>query len=257
MLPIANAIHESIERLRPTLEDLAVTKQRIQQQLTPLVQQFSETYGPAITRLAKHAKKWQEEQKISVTEMAEHGWFPNWHTFFFEPEEDYNNLDEFMITHLDQCWYELKENIIEHCPKRKDILEVAFALHEQENYIASIPLLLTQSDGICSEEFTYFFSKDNKTKERASDQIIRQAESNEIAINFLSEILLEPFKVDLQITQSSSKYSKAAKGKGPNRHGIIHGSRKHLDYGSRINGYKAISFLAFIVYTVKDEFKKT
>ena len=74
-------------------------------------------------------------------------------------------------------------------------------------------------------------------------------------MNFLSEILLEPFKVDLQISQGSSRASKA-KEKGPNRHGIIHGSRKHLDYGSKINSYKAISFLAFLVFTTKDAFKE-
>ncbi len=256
ILPIANAIEEGIESMRPTLEVIALAAERFRQQYGPIMQQFAATYGPKIVEFTEQAKKWQAEQKISVTAMAEQGWFPNWYTFFFRPENEYNNLDDLMIAHIDGCWNELKEKIITHNPKRKHILEVAFKLHEEGNYIASIPLLLTQSDGICSEEFTYFFTKDHNTGRTAADEIIHQAENNELAVNFLSEILIEPFKVDLQIKKGSSKTSKSAKEKGPNRHGIIHGSRKHLDYGSDINGYKAVSFLAFIVYAVKDEFKK-
>jgi hypothetical protein len=256
ILPIATAIQEGIESMRPTLEAIASAAERFRQQYGPIIRQFAEAYGSKIVEFAEQAKKWQVEQKISVTAMAERGWFPNWYTFFFRPEKEYDNLDALMMAHIDECWNELKTKIIMHNPKRKHILEVAFKLHEDGNYIASIPLLLTQSDGICSEEFTYFFTKDPNTGKTAADEIIHQAENNELAVNFLSEILIEPFKVDLQIKKSASKASKAAKGKGPNRHGIIHGSRKHLDYGSDINGYKAVSFLAFIVYAVKDEFKK-
>ena len=37
-----------------------------------------------------------------------------------------------------------------------------------------------------------------------------------------------------------------------NRHGILHGDENYLDYGSKINAYKAFSFLAFIVFSTKD-----
>lgn len=251
----ANSIQDSINSMRPSLEAFAVTADKFQKQFALFIEQFSETYGTKIAEFAKQAKKWQEKQKLNVSEMAAHGWFPNWFTFFFQPKEKYDNIDDFMIAHIDQCWDELKIQIIKHSPKRKHILEVAFALHEQGNYIASIPLLLMQSDGICSEEFTYFFTKDHQTGKKASDEIIYQAENSQLVVNFFSEILLEPFKVNLQISQSASKASKIAKKNGPNRHGVIHGSRKHLDYGSKINGYKAVSFLAFIVYAIKDEFK--
>jgi hypothetical protein len=38
----------------------------------------------------------------------------------------------------------------------------------------------------------------------------------------------------------------------PNRNGILHGSRKHLDYGTEVNSLKALSLLAFVVYCFDD-----
>jgi len=227
-------------------------------------------YLPKIKEDIKKAHKWQKEQKIYVTQLAEIGWFPNWHTFnyylktfSYHLENDSEEIDNFMISIIDKNWQDIKEKILILVPNREKILQTAFKLHEEENYIASIPLLLSQSDGICSEEFRHFFSKDIVTTEdgteikmNAGDEIIKQVENGELAVDFFTEILLEPFKVNLQISSSSSKASQRAKTKGPNRHGIIHGSRKHLDYGTKINGYKALSFLAFIVYTIKDNFKE-
>jgi hypothetical protein len=255
MLPFATAIQENIERMRPALGAIANAVEIFIQQCAPLVKQFTETYWPKIEEFAKGVRKWQEDQKISVAGMAKQGWFPNWFTFFSQIGD--KSLDDFMIDHIDQCLDILKQKIVEFSPERKHILEAAFRLHEEGNYIASIPLLLTQSDGICSERFTYFFTKDPSTGNKASDEIIQQSERGEFAASFFTEIMLEPFKVKLQICEGASKASKKAKAKGPNRHGILHGSRKHLDYGTKINGYKALSFLAFIVFTVKDVLKKT
>lgn len=250
---IAKGINATIERMQPTIAVFTQAFENFQKKYEPLFKGFISVIGEMVER----AKAWQKEQKVSVSAMAEEGWFPNWFTFFYTPEEKCNSFDDLMIGQIDDCWEELQNKIIEFVPNRKHILEVAFDLHAQGNYIASIPLLLSQSDGICSEEFTHFFSKDNETGLRANAEIIKQAINNELTIDFFSEILLEPFKVNLQLSKSSSKASRAAKEKGPNRHGIIHGSRKHLDYGSKVNGYKALSFLAFIVFTVKDQFKKT
>ena len=177
-----------------------------------------------IRYFADAADKWQTSQKQNVRLMAEYGWFPNWLTFFYKPEQEVENIDQLMIMHLDDCWSEVTKRIIELCPDRKHILEAAFELHKQGNYIASIPLFLSQSDGICSEEFTYFFTKDSKTGNTASDEILQQFEKGELVVDFITEILIEPFKIKTQLSQGSSKSSRAAKGNGPNRHGIIHGS---------------------------------
>lgn len=255
--PFVHVIQEATQKIGPIIQKIAIVSDGFLREYSPAIIKFAETVGTISLEFAKKAQEWQKVQKVNVIYLAEMGWFPNWGTFFYYPSEEHKTADDLMISQIDEDWDDLKVKILELSPNRKPILEVAFKLHEEGNYIASIPLFLSQADGICSEEFTHFFSKDSTTGNRASDEIIKQAENSEIVTNFLSGILLEPFKVDLQISKGSSRASKAAKAKGPNRHGIIHGSRKHLDYGTKINGYKAFSFLAFIIFSVKDEFKKS
>ena len=250
--PYAIALQEAAIRVQPVINAYAIEIEKARRKYAPMILEMQK----AAAKAAAQAIKWQEEKKIFVSAMAENGWFPNWYTFFAHPE-DHTSLDDFMVFHIDECWKEIKEKMHDFCPNRKHILDVIFELHEQKNYIASIPLIFSQADGICGEEFTYFFSADQNTKKRASDEILEKFDGGDIQLNIFTEVLLEPFKTKLQLANGSSKSSKAYKSKGPNRHGIIHGSKKHLDYGSKINGYKAISFLAFLVYTTKDEFKKT
>ena len=251
LAPYARAFYKSMEGLQPIFQAYAKEAEKIRRSFEPIAKSLAES----ATHLAIQAKKWQEKQKITVIEMTENGWFPNWFTFLYYYDQDNDSLDDFMISHLDDNWEEIEKKIIDFCPNRSHILKVAFDLHKIGNYIACIPLIMSQSDGICNEEFSYFFSKNNNTGKKASDEIIEKADSGEIVTNLFTELLLEPFKVDLHISKASTKASRH-KTKGPNRHGIIHGSRKHLDYGTKINSYKALSFLAFIVYTTKDEFKK-
>lgn len=247
---------ENIDEFRVAMQSAAKSAANFLQQHAPAIRGFLNDLVFIAKEIVEQANKWQHETKVTVAWLAENGWFPNWYTFNYSDFEQYKTIDDFMIHQIDSSWEGLTEKILELSPQRAHILKMAFQLHKEENYIASIPLLLAQSDGICSEEFTHFFSKDALTGRRASDEIIHQAENNELVVNFISEVLLEPFKVDLQLSKGSSRHSKADKAKGPNRHGILHGSRKHLDYGSKVNGYKAFSFLAFIVYTTKDQFKK-
>lgn len=253
MQPYITAMQQTAVKMQPVIQAYAIEIEEVRKKYAPIALEIQkkavEFYAQAI--------KWQEEKKIHVSLMAENGWFPNWFTFFCQPKNNDNSLDDFMVAHIDECWDEIKKKMDELCPNRKEIFRVIYDLHEKENYVASIPLIFTQADGICGEEFTYFFSADHKTKKKASDDILEKFYDGEIQLNIFTEFLLEPFKTELQLSNGSSKYTKPYKLKGPNRHGIIHGSRKHLDYGTKINGYKALSFLIFLIYTTKDEFKKT
>lgn len=75
-------------------------------------------------------------------------------------------LDNRMIGYLDDASDELAARTLALYPERAAILRVAFDLHRAENYIASIPLMLTQVDGICAQHLSksYFFPKQNASK---------------------------------------------------------------------------------------------
>lgn len=252
ILNLKKGVEVIAEKMAPTINKIAQIQQALHKQYDPILSAIQKALPEGIEQLAKKAREWQEQQKQDVRLMAENGWYPNSLLFFYHPSnEEINNLDSLMTSFFDESWDELTKEIINLCQNRKHILETAFKLHKEENYIASIPLFISQSDGICGEEFGSFFTK-NSNKPKASEQIIKDFDEGILDKGFFGEILLEPLKLKSSpITQHSSK-----KSKGPSRHGILHGDKKHLNYGTKVNSYKALSFLAFIAFTTKEELKK-
>lgn len=252
ILSFKKGVEVIAEKMAPTINKIAQIQQELYKQYYPILSAIQKALPEGIEQLAKKAREWQEKQKQDVRFMAENGWYPNSLLFFYHPSnEEINNLDALMTSFFDESWDELTKQIINLCQNRKHILETAFKLHKERNYIASIPLFISQSDGVCGEEFGSFFTKNNN-KPKASEQIIKDFDEGVLDKGFFGEILLEPLKLKSSpISQHSSK-----KSKGPSRHGILHGDKKHLKYGTKVNSYKALSFLAFIVFTTKEELKK-
>jgi hypothetical protein len=63
-------------------------------------------------------------------------------------------LDNRIIGYLGDARDELAARTLALSPERAAILRGAFDLHWAENYIASIPLILTQVDGICAQHLS-------------------------------------------------------------------------------------------------------
>jgi hypothetical protein len=133
---------------------------------------------------------------------------------------------------------EIHTDLVRNYPERAHIIDMAFRLHKDGNYIACIPLFLAQTDGICAQQIkSYLFSGHDKRNEFIRD-ILKSKPKN--------AVILAPMLQSTQFGASISKKSENQKKKAPNRNGILHGSRKHLDYGTDINSLKCISLLAYI-----------
>lgn len=202
-----------------------------------------------LNELVENAELWHEESKIKVESMVEVGWFPNPLTFTVSGIKDIDiDIDDMMISHLDRDLDMIERDMLKMCPSREHILQEIFELHRQKRFIASIPLIFAQADGICGEEFGFFF----KDAGKAGRKILRKKKSGEIKTDFMTELMLIPFTKDkkekLNIRVGSETASKA---KGANRHAVLHGNKDFLDYGTELNGYKALSFLVFIISFVK------
>lgn len=234
-------------KLGPIIDRIAKSYQLWLEKNKPTI----ELIGKKIATFIRQAHEWQETQKISVTFMAENGWFPNWKTFYFQPSDNNYELNTLMMEHLNQSWDEITGLILKKCPNRSHILKAAFELHKTGNFVASIPLFLSQADGIFCEEIKSFLFAGDKP----NISLERMVESGEIQKGFFEDIFLLPYKIKTQFAEGMSKASKTAKLKAPNRHGIMHGYRKHLDYGTELNSAKCFSLLAFVVFSVKDVFK--
>jgi len=152
-------------------------------------------------------------------------------------------LDNRMFKYLDDSGGELVERALALYPERAAILRVAFDLHRAENYVASIPLLLTQVDGICAQHLnkTYFFAKTKRFQTSIKDLIEQSGDD-------LTGAFLSAFLLNTPLLASIDEATKAGKINGPNRHGILHGAVEHLDYGSKVNGYKTFSLLCFVAF---------
>ncbi len=155
-------------------------------------------------------------------------------------DESQEKLDSYMIEEINYNYSKIKESLLQNHEKRKHILSVAFDLHEQNNWIACIPLFLSQTEGIFSENVgSLLFSEHEQRKEKLQERFKDKAGE-------YMPYLYTPFESKTQFSAGISSASENKKKNGPNRNGILHGSRKHLDYGTKINSYKCISLLSYV-----------
>ena len=226
--------------------------QRINE-ITKALEPFFSQLNSSLQKMVEAAQKWQVARKEDVTVMANNGWYPNWLTFFYTPEKKPESLDELMSLHLNNNWDDITSKILELCPNRSYILKNAFNLHKSGNYIAAIPLFLAQADGICCESLKSFLFTGSDTEEKIKKLI----DNGKIEVDMFTDIFLEPFKLKNYHNAGISKSSQSSKNKAPNRNGILHGHRKHLDYGTEINSLKCFSLLSFVVYSTKELINET
>lgn len=251
---LANRLAESMRPTIIAIEEIRKQHESVMQQISNNINAWvknNKHISESIRKYAELAKKWQELEKQNVVVMAENGWFPNWYTFLYVPEEDISDIDILMTMHLEDCWEDVTKDIIKLCPNRAHILEAAIKLHDEKNYIASVPLFISQADGIFCEEIKTFLFAGDKPK----DVLEGMLETGDLQNGFFEDILLGPYMVKTQFSEGIRKSSGNDKKKAPNRSGILHGHRKHLDYASELNSLKSFSLLAFVVFSVKDMFK--
>lgn len=156
-----------------------------------------------------------------------------------------------MEMHLEYDWEKLTTKIIELCPDRSLILKEAFSLHNEGRYIASIPLFLSQTDGICAQYLGAFLFSEHPKRAAQIESLPEKGESKSL------DVFLSLLKDKNQYSKGIGQNSNTHKEKGPNRNGILHGSRKHLDYGTKINSLKCFSLLSYTVFVLVDNMKKS
>jgi hypothetical protein len=239
---------------------MKITKSDLEKLLSPLlepirqlnteVNAFLKKNPDFFKKLGHYLDNFPIYHKENWVKLARQGWCLNWLTpVTVESALDSGKtyLDKFMAAHLTQDWDKLTGKIISLYPHRKHVFDAAFDLHKnQQNYIASIPLFFSQIDGICAENLgVYLFSEHERRQQKIQDL-------TDASGDLLTNVFLEVLNSRTQFGESISSKSKAKKELAPNRNGVLHGSRKHLDYGTEINSLKAFSLLAFVVYCFEE-----
>ena len=177
--------------------------------------------------------------------MAEHGWYLDPEMPVTAPaslaqalqDENAEDVEAALVCHFQQRLGEIEANVASSFPQRKHIFREAFEAHENGKYNLSVPTLLAQADGMCSETWAFcvFVGKD---RDRESADLIRN--SNSDMRRQLVGLLGEP------IPLWQSEKSRGPGFTGLNRHQVLHG--ESVTYGTEGNSLKAISFLRYLCF---------
>lgn len=196
-----------------------------------------------------------EKLPNSVKMFSKTGWYLTKEMTFAEihemanlvQENEISEVDAYMTQHIQDNKDRIFKRLLERFPERSKILLSGIQAHERKDYFASIPIFLTQSDGLCYQITGYkLYTTENKRPKIAKYH-------EQLKEGTFDHILLQP----LTISSSLIAHIGMHEYKGSlNRHEVLHGLS--LDYGTDINSCKSISILNFVGEILwKCNFEKT
>jgi hypothetical protein len=126
---------------------------------------------------------------------------------------------------------------------RSRILGSAFSAHERGEFDLSVPVLLSQAEGICKAAVAVS-PYERRDKEPRIAEYVRS-----LSAESFRAAALQPLLESIPLTAS-------ARDREPgfaqlNRHQVLHG--ESVDYGTELNSVKAVSFISYISYMLSGE----
>lgn len=185
-----------------------------------------------------------EKLPDSVRHFSKSGWFLTKEMTFSEIHDMANlvqenkivEVDLFMTIHIQENKKRIFKTLLERFPERNKILNSGIKAHERTDYYSSIPIFLSQADGLCYEITGYkLYTTENKRPKVARYH-------DNIKEGTFDHILLQPLTVSSSLNANEERM-KEYKG-SLNRHEVLHGLS--LNYGTELNSCKSISLLNFI-----------
>lgn len=148
------------------------------------------------------------------------------------PEE----AEVWLCNYYEQELERIKADLLRRHPDRKRILEAAFSAHVRGEYELSIPVFIAQADGLCKQAAGshYFIRKGGRP---ATALHVEQTAAESITC-----ALLSPLATTLPLGEPA--WDKDPQSPTLNRHHVLHG--ESLNYGSRENSLRAISFINYV-----------
>jgi hypothetical protein len=194
-----------------------------------------------------------DEYKLFSVMLSDEGWYLDYDLavetlsslYIKQVKTKSNVLDKYLVD-----FYTKKLNIIinffqKEFPKRYSILEKAFEAHKKGDFELSIPVFLSQIEGLFFDLTNKEIFSKGKTKENTAKKWLEERDGHDVDFRLS---ILEPLRKNENISASfkeSENFPNAL-----NRNKILHG--RDLSYSTEINSYKAISLLLFIGTIVYD-----
>jgi hypothetical protein len=237
-----------IERLAQTIED--TLKQKGYSSFDHFIQSITESFGASLKTGLEAFNETNRLMKYPIGVLAENGSYLSLEMALPDIVEAAKLFSEGHLSAASQRMVDfykknqsaVEETIRKHFPLRKKIIKAAFEAHRKRKYELSIPVMLTQADGISNDLLgTHLFRK------RKGSPATLQF-TNQFATDVFLSSLLEPLRREGQIRVDTRRL-KTTSGV-LNRHGILHGSI--IDYASEENSFKVISLLSYLSDIVYD-----
>ena len=211
-----------------------------------------EAWRPYFTRLTEPSAAPIPGLKRRILEnselLAEHGWFPDPHMplvllskLATTIGEDPREVDTVFGKHLKGQLSEVEEELTKLSPERAHLIRDAFWAHRQGKYSLSIPVFLSQADGLWFDQFqqSVFMGRDREGAYRDNST---QFESTPFKLFDALRIASLP----IWISESERERSFS----DLNRHQVLHG--EVVNYNTEEYSLKAISFLWWLCWTFSE-----
>jgi hypothetical protein len=261
MAAVSKAVLEWHESMRPSLEAASEAVDQIAKNLqqalanSPLFIELAKIPSEVLTvRLAAAQDfMWRlpEEMGTALRVLAEAGWYLDPEMSLpdiFELEKGLRSGDpatreHWLINHYTGRIPEIQATLERRHPRRAKILGRAFAAHVREEYELSVPVFLIQADGICQEilKLSPYGTRDRQ------DKLIPYIRS--LVSDDFQAAALYPLSQPLPLT--ATKHERDAAFAHLNRHQVLHG--ESVDYGTRVNSLKAISFINYVSFVLSHD----
>lgn len=238
---------ESIKLPNYHLPDLGPFTKQIEQYQKSL----SGIISPAFEELQRSFRELPPKIQEALLLLAQHGWYLDfnmslpslWEIKKAMSGGEIEEVEEALVEYFENQLEEIEKSIIAQFPHRAHIIRSAIQAHRKEEYYLSIPVLLAQTDGICKEVVDqYLFMKKDK-KPRTAIFV------EQVAADTYKAALLSPLAASTPI--SASEHEREEGFNLLNRHMVLHG--ESLDYGSKVNGLKAISLVNYVSQALKTD----
>jgi hypothetical protein len=203
-----------------------------------------ETARGQVWRYAELFKDLPERVKENLVALAEAGWYldsemPISELIYFKeelktgnPHEINAGLADYFRSGLDR----IEATLINRHPTRSQLIQDAFSAHREDKWNLSIPALFIQADGICFD-----LTKQQLFTKRGLRTFVRRLDPETIERAYLEPLLRNiPITASVEVRKRSSP--------DLNRHAVLHG--ESTDFGTEVNGLKAISFLNFVSHVL-------
>lgn len=198
---------------------------------------------------AKEKEEMPARIRKAVLILAQEGWYFSlmmpfnylWEVEKAISEKEYDEVDEALTEYFESELDVILKYLCERHPNRAHIITSAISAHKRKEYVLSIPVFLSQIDGICKEIIGHhLFMKSHKRPKTA-------IYIDQLDIDSFKSALLAPLAESTPIV--ASEYERESDFNLLNRHMVLHG--ESLDYGSQKNSLKALSLLNYIVQSLE------